>query len=98
MSAHTGRPAGYQRLAELVIGSRVAIALRGVVEKGIPDLLASGSKTADSLAASAGVPPANLRRVMRGLCAVGVFEEVAEGEFANTPVSEFMRKDVTPSL
>jgi hypothetical protein len=37
-----GRPAPYQRLAELVIGSRVAIALRVVVEKGIPDLLASG--------------------------------------------------------
>jgi hypothetical protein len=35
---------------------------------------------------------------MRGLCEVGVFAEVADAEFSNTPVSEYMRKDVTPSL
>lgn len=92
------RPAAYQRLAELVIGARVAVALRVVVERGIPDLLADGPKNVDTLASAVGLPATPLRRLMRGLTEVGVFTEVADGEFANTDVAGFMRKDVTPSL
>ncbi len=92
------RPAAYQRLAELAIGGRIAMALRVVVEKGIPDLLAGGPRTADALADASGTPALNLRRLMRGLCAVGVFSEVSDGEFANTDVSNYLRSDVSPSL
>jgi hypothetical protein len=35
---------------------------------------------------------------MRGLTAIGVFEETSEGRFANTDVSAYMRTDATPSL
>jgi len=94
----TSRPAAYQRLAELIIGSRVAIALRVIVERGIPDLLAAGPKSTDALAAATGLPVTPLRRLMRALTEVGVFTEVADGEFANTDVAGYMRKDATPSL
>jgi len=92
------RPAAYERLAELVIGSRVAIALRVIVERGIPDLLAGGPQHVDALAASTGLPVTPLRRLMRGLTELGVFTEIADGEFANTDVAAYMRTDVTPSL
>ena len=92
------RPPAYQRLAELLIGSRIAIALRVVAERQIADLLATGPQTAEVLSSETGIPASTLRRLMRGLTAIGVFEETSEGRFANTDVSEYIRSDVTPSL
>jgi O-methyltransferase domain len=92
------RPQAYQRLAELLIGSRIAMALRVVAEHQIADLLATGPQTAEVLSNATGVPAGTLHRLMRGLAHIGVFEETAEGRFANTDVSAYMRSDVTPSL
>src|SRR5882724_3031340 len=88
----------YRRLAELVIGSRVALALRVAAERRIADLLADGPKTAEALAADAGLPAASLRRLLRALAALGVFDESADGKFSNTDVSAFMRDGASPSL
>src|SRR5262245_63355567 len=92
------RPQAYQRLAELLIGSRVAMALRVVAEHQIADLLAPGPQTAEALSSATGLPASTLRRLMRGLAHIGVFAETADGHFANTDVSEYIRNDVTPSL
>ncbi len=92
------RPQAYQRLAELLIGSRIAMALRVAAESRIADVLASGPKMAEELSSATGLPASTLRRLMRGLAHIAVFEETAEGRFANTDVSEYMRSDVTPSL
>jgi hypothetical protein len=92
------RPQAYQRLAELLIGSRIAMALRVVAEHQIADHLATGPQTAEALSSTTGIPASTLRRLMRGLADIGVFAETAEGRFANTDVSEYMRSDVTPSL
>jgi hypothetical protein len=92
------RPQAYQRLAELLIGSRISMALRVVAERQIADLLATGPQTAEALSSVTGVPANTLRRLMRGLASIGVFAETPEGQFANTDVSEYMRSDVTPSL
>ncbi len=93
-----GRPQAYQRLAELLIGSRIAMALRVVAEHRIADVLATGPQTAEALSSAVGVPASTLHRLMRGLAHIGVFAETAEGRFTNTDVSEYMRSDVTPSL
>jgi hypothetical protein len=93
-----GRPQAYQRLAELLIGSRIAIALRVAAEHQIADRLAAGPQTVEALSRGTGVPASTLHRLMRGLAGIRVFEETAEGRFANTDVSEYMRSDVTPSL
>jgi hypothetical protein len=92
------RPQAYQRLAELLIGSRIALALRVVAEHQIADHLAIGPQTAEALSSATGIPASTLRRLMRGLADIGVFAETAEGRFANTDVSAYMRTDATPSL
>jgi len=93
-----GRPQAYQRLAELLIGARIAMALRVVAECRIADVLATGPKSAEELSSATGIPVSTLHRLMRGLAHIGVFAETAEGRFANTDVSEYIRSDVTPSL
>jgi hypothetical protein len=93
-----GRPQAYQRLAELLIGARIAMALRVVAECRIADVLATGPKRAEELSSATGIPVSTLHRLMRGLAHMGVFAETVEGRFANTEVSEYIRSDVTPSL
>jgi hypothetical protein len=92
------RPQAYQRLAELLIGSRISIALRVVAEHQIADHLATGPQTTEALSSATGIPAGTLRRLMRGLADIGVFAETAEGQFANTDVSAYIRTDATPSL
>jgi hypothetical protein len=92
------RPQAYHRLAELLIGSRIAMALRVAAEHQIADRLATGPQTVEALSSATAIPASTLHRLMRGLAGIGVFEETAEGRFANTDVSEYMRSDVTPSL
>jgi hypothetical protein len=50
------------RLAELLIGSRITMGLRVVVERRIPDLLGDDPKSAAELASQAGIPAPSLRR------------------------------------
>ena len=95
--SNTVSPA-YLRLVELLIGSRVALALRIAAEKHVADLLVDGPKTAETLSADTALPADTLRRLLRALAALGVFEESADGTFSNTEVSAFMRDGVSPSL
>jgi hypothetical protein len=88
----------YLRLVELLIGSRVALALRVAAERNVADHLADGPKSPEALAASTGLPAATLGRLLRGLSALGVFQESADGDFSNTDVSAYMRNGVSPSL
>ncbi|HLK67810.1 MAG TPA: methyltransferase [Bryobacteraceae bacterium] len=95
--SHDVSPA-YLRLVELLIGARVAQALRVVAEHHVADHLASGPKGAEQLSTETGLPAATLRRVLRGLAALGVFEESADGLFSNSEVSAYLRDGVSPSL
>jgi hypothetical protein len=90
--------ASYLRLVELLIGSRIALALRVAAEHHIADHLADGARTAEALSADTGLPAGTLCRLLRGLAAVGVFEESADGKFSNTEVSAHMREGASPSL
>jgi hypothetical protein len=86
------------RLAELLMGSRITMGLRVVVERRIPDLLGDDPKSAAELASQAGIPAPSLRRLMRALSYFGVFREESDGRFGNTEVSAYLRSDADPSL
>jgi hypothetical protein len=94
----SGRPQPYMRLAELLMGSRIALALHVAAKRGIADLLGDGAKSAEELSPQAGIPARSLRRLLRALSYVGVFRENIDGRFTNTDVSAYLRADADPSL
>ena len=67
------QPEAYMRLAELLMGSRIAMALHIVAQRGIADELENGPKSPEEMSPSAGMPIDSLRRLMRALSYVGVF-------------------------
>lgn len=88
----------HQRLADLLIGAKIAIALRAMAEHKIADRLAGGPLTVETLAAESGLAADPLRRVLRALTQYDVFRETVDGRFENTDVSDWMRADAVSSL
>ena len=82
----------------LLMGFVVSRALQVAAELGVADALAGGPKTRAALAGEVGADPATLHRLLRACASVGVFEERADGRYANTPRSEFLRGDVAGSM
>ena len=97
-AASSGRSQAYMRLAELLMGSRIALALRLVAERGIADMLGDGAQSVEELSIQADIPAPALRRLLRALSYVGVFEERTDGRFTNSDVSSYLRSDSAPSL
>lgn len=91
-------PPPFQRLADLLIGAKIAIALRAIAAYGIADKMASGPKPVEALAQEAGLNSGLLRRVLRALAQFGVFTERVDGQFENSDMSEYIRSDAVPSL
>jgi len=83
-----------ERAYELINGFRASQLVRLAVTLRLPDLLADGPLSAQDLSNTAGVDASRLRRVMRGLTGLGVFEESEDGRFRNTEVGEMLREDV----
>src|SRR3954466_5119771 len=75
----SGPAPAYLRLAELLMGARITLALRVIVDKNIPDLLGDETKSAAELAPRTGLPIESLRRLMRSLVYAGVFQEDGNG-------------------
>ena len=88
----------FQRLADLLIGAKIAIALRAMAEYKIADKLAAGPKAVETLAQETALNEDVLRRVLRALAQYGVFRETPDGRFENSDTSEYMRSDAEPSL
>src|ERR1041384_3189311 len=65
---------------------------------GIPDLLASGPKTADELASATKTHAPSLCRLLRALATTGLVTANADGRFAQTPVSEILATDAPGAL
>lgn len=76
------------RLATAYQASR---ALHVALRLGLPDLLASGPRSAEDLARDTGAHGASLRRLLRALAAYGVFREGAGGRFALGPLGSTLR-------
>ena len=73
-----------------------AVAVAAIL--GLPDLLADGPKSAETLAASAGADPDAVRRLMRALTSIGVFGERDDGRFEMTPLAATLKSDHPKSL
>src|SRR5262245_198674 len=67
------------------------------VKLGIADQLGTGPRSAEELARATGTDAPALRRVLRLLAAVGIFEERDDGAFALTPVGSALREGVPGS-
>ncbi len=85
------------RLARLTDGYVVTQLLWVAVELRIADELAEGPRTAEELAGKVGAHAGNLRRVLRGLAAEEVFEELPGGRFGLTAMGELLREGVEGS-
>lgn len=88
----------FRRLADLLLGAKVALALRAIAEHGVADKLAGGPASVEVLAQETRLAAEPLRRVLRALTQFGVFREKPDGRFENSDLSEYMRSDVSPSL
>lgn len=88
----------FQRLVDLLIGAKIAIALRAMAEYQIADKLAAGPRPVEILAQETALNEDVLRRVLRALAQYGVFRETADGQFENSDISQYMRSDAEPSL
>jgi hypothetical protein len=84
-------------LYQLATGHYFSRALDVVAQLGIAELLAGGPRHAAALAEATATHAPSLRRVLRLLASVGVFEEREDGSFALTPLGDCLRPDVPGS-
>ena len=85
-------------LLQLVSGYRAAQAVYVAAKLGIADLLRDGAKGSDALAAATRTHAPTLRRLLRTLASLGVFEEDDRGDFRLAPMGTCLRRDVPESL
>jgi hypothetical protein len=83
---------------DLINGHQVSEALHVAAELQVSDLLADGPRPVDELAGAAGCHAPSLHRLMRALSTLGVYQEQADGNFANTSLSEALRSDAPESM
>jgi hypothetical protein len=85
-------------LIRMTHGYCEAKALQVAAELGIADLIAENPKTADQLSKILGVHSDSLYRLLRALASLGIFKEISDSHFENTPLSEAIRADVPGSV
>ncbi len=85
-------------LTRMAHGFCEAKALQVAAELGIADLIAEEPKTADQLSKILGVHSDSLYRLLRALASLGIFKEITDSHFENTPLSEAIRADVPGSV
>jgi len=98
MTAAPASPPTAMRLRELIFGAACAAAVRAAAELRIADALGETPSTAAELAATLGVEPKPLTRLLRALSCHGVFAEDEDGRFAHTEMSRMLREDAPNSL
>jgi hypothetical protein len=79
------------QVAGLITSYCLSQAIHTVAALGIADLLTDGPRNADRLAEAAGCSASHLARLMRALCAVGLFAE-RDGSFQLTALSRCLCK------
>ncbi|HJP91991.1 MAG TPA: methyltransferase [Pyrinomonadaceae bacterium] len=93
----TNQPSAPVQMLQIISGFWISRAVYVIAKLGIPDILKSGPKTAEELAAATKTHAPSLFRVLRALASVGVLSS-ADGRFAQTPLSETLVTDAPGSL
>lgn len=83
----------FEALLGIVRGYQGSRAVAAAAELGIADLLQDGPVPVDVLAERTGTDAATLYRLLRALAAIGVFHEDDQHRFAQSPMSEYLRRD-----
>ena len=87
-----------QQLTQMITSYWVSRAIYLAAKLRIADHLKDGPRTAEELAATAGVAPRPLYRVLRALAGLGVFAHEADGRFRLNPLAEPLREGGPDSL
>lgn len=82
-----------EQMQRLVTGYRVSQALHTAAVLGLSDLLAEQPMAVADLAAAAGCDQRSLRRLLRALAVVDVYQGLPDGRFASTPLGDQLRSD-----
>jgi hypothetical protein len=98
LSAGGSSPADFQLINQLVNGFWTTQVLNVAVQLGIPEQLASGPKTAMSIAQAAQAHPPSVFRLLRALHTLGVCRAVDKETFELTAAGHILRPDVPRSL
>src|SRR5215216_7781665 len=79
------------QLAHLMDGYLTTQLLYVAAKLGVADVLADSPQTAETIASALGAEPNALYRVLRGLAAEGVLEELADGRFGLSELGSALR-------
>ena len=91
-------PPPHAALLQMILGKWVSSAISAAAHFGIADHLESGPKSPKELAALTGTQEQPLYRLLRANASVGVFTELEDGRFAQTPLSEPLRTNAKPCV
>jgi SAM-dependent methyltransferase len=94
--AHSPSPP--ERLLQAAFGAVLTRCLTTIAELGVADALANGPLPLDALAKNVGSNADFLNRVMRVLVATGVADEPTPGVYAQTAVTDLLRRDHPQSM
>jgi hypothetical protein len=92
------RAAPIDEMHMMLAGHVIAQSLHLLALLGIPDLIESGHRDLEDLAAVTGTHPPSLHRMLTTLASLGVLTETAEGQFGLTPLGATLRSDIIGSL
>lgn len=85
-------------MMQMINGKLVSRCVSLVAELAIADHLKDGPREAAALATATDTHPDALYRVLRMLAGLGVFAELPDRRFQNTPLSEVLRSDAPGSV
>ncbi|MBO0783104.1 MAG: hypothetical protein J2P37_30175 [Ktedonobacteraceae bacterium] len=95
---YRGTPAPLAMLELSAVNYVTSCMTMTVAELGIADLLKDSAKSAEELAALAGVDLLYLSRLMRALTSLGIFAQDKEGRFTLTGISRYLLSDTPGSV
>ena len=91
-------PAPSEQLLNVIFSYILTRCVTAIAELGVPDILAEGPRSIEQLAEAIGANQEFLNRVMRTLVAGGIIDEPSPGTYAQTPVSDLLRRDHPQSM
>ena len=86
------------QMMQMISGYWVSQCIYVAAKLAIADHLTKSPQTYHSLATATHSNPSALYRVLRALASVGIFTETESGNFAMTPLAEFLRSDSPQSM
>jgi hypothetical protein len=85
-------------LLNLINGYRISQAIHVAATLGVSDHLVDGPRAVTYLASATNCHERSLYRLLRALSAIGVYEELSEGQFRSTVLGDQLRSDAVGGL